>query len=107
MARLNENKAVGMLSELLALKWGYSPMKARNIRYAAVLHDAGKREIPADILNKPGKLNDHEMEIMKTHTKLGAKLLSGLKGELGDMVKMVCTFHHEKLDGSGYWGVPS
>jgi putative two-component system response regulator len=80
---------------------------ARQIRTAAALHDIGKLKIPSGILDKPGKLDAREFEIMKTHTKLGAEMLAPLCGELGVMARTVCEFHHEKQDASGYWGVPA
>jgi putative nucleotidyltransferase with HDIG domain len=85
MNDFNENIAVGRLSELLALERGYTPEKARQIKNAAVLHDIGKLKIPESILNKPGKLNDKEYEIIKKHTKYGAEMVSSIKGELGKM----------------------
>jgi putative two-component system response regulator len=107
MNAIPENKAVGMLSELLALECGYSPAKARQIRIAAVLHDCGKMYIPEQIINKPDKLNAHEKEIMKTHTMLGFNILSSLSGELGDWAKIIALYHHEWANRQGYWGVPS
>ena len=107
MNHYEENKAVGRLSEILALECGYEPAKARQIRNAAVLHDVGKQKIPKSILQKPDKLNTEEFEIIKTHTKLGVELLSSIKGELGDYARIICLFHHEwyKPSEGGYWGV--
>jgi len=107
MNGLNENKAVGLLSELLALERGYTPARARQIRHAAVLHDIGKRRIPESILNKPDRLNEREFEIMKTHTKIGAEIASSIQGALGEQAKMICLFHHEWESGDGYWGIPA
>ena len=107
MNDFNENKTVGRLSELLALKRGYDPAKAKQLKTAAVLHDIGKAGVPASILNKPDKLTTQEFEIMKTHTKLGVEMLASVQGDLGDLAKMICLFHHEwhnPLFG-GYWGV--
>ena len=107
MEQFNENRAVGQLSEILALESGYDRSKARQIRNAAVLHDVGKEKIPESILNKPGKLNEQEFEIIKTHTKLGVELLASLQGDLGDMARIICLFHHEWHEPSmgGYWGI--
>jgi putative two-component system response regulator len=93
------------LSELLALERGYSPAKARQIGTAAALHDIGKVRIDAGILNKPGKLTPDEFEVMKTHTKLGAEILSPMLGELGETARTICLYHHERWDATGYWGV--
>jgi putative two-component system response regulator len=73
---------------------------------AMALHDVGKIAIPDRILLKPGKLNDEEFEIMKTHTTRGKEII----GELGDInsslylkhCEDICYSHHERFDGKGY-----
>ena len=102
----NENIAVSQLSELFALALGKSPERAKQIGIAGALHDVGKKLIDPHIINKADKLTDDEFEILKTHTKLGAELLSDLHGDLGKIVAKVCEFHHERVDGKGYWNVP-
>lgn len=67
---------------------------------AGLLHDLGKIDIPVEILNKPGKLNDYERSIMETHPKKGYDRLSELGVE--EPVKDAALRHHEKLDGQGY-----
>lgn len=108
MSAADENRTVAGLTELIALKRGYSPAKAGRIKSAAALHDVGKLKLPESILNKPGKLDAREFEIVKTHTKTGAAMLSSLQGDLGDAAKLICLFHHEWHNPSegGYWGVP-
>jgi putative two-component system response regulator len=101
----NENKVVARLSEVVSLAMGYSPAQAKRIKTAAALHDVGKLAVPKSIVDKPGKLTAQEFEIMKTHTKTGAAMLSSMQGELGKLTREVCEFHHEKWDGSGYWGI--
>jgi putative two-component system response regulator len=101
----NENKAVGRLSELLALEYGASPAYAKQIRTAAVLHDIGKQKIPAGILLKPGALTAQEFGVMKTHTVLGAEMLKAIKGSLGEMARACCMYHHEFYNGGGYFGI--
>lgn|GEM_PF-1277808 len=100
----NEDKAVSRLTELLALEYGVKPDTARKIRAAALLHDIGKQRIPESILNKPGKLSEQEFGIMKVHTILGAEMLSSIQGEMGEMARDCCLYHHEHWDGGGYWG---
>ena len=72
----------------------------------SALHDIGKICIPEEILNKPGPLDDREMEIMKSHAALGDALLQNMPGSDGDsfvrMARDVCRHHHERWDGSGY-----
>ena len=102
---INENRVNALLSGMLAERLGFSPTKARQIRIAASLHDIGKLKLPHGLINKPGKLSTEEFEVMKTHTKLGADLFSSVKGDIGEVVRGVCLWHHEKWDSSGYWGM--
>ena len=95
---------MGRLAELVALECGVRPAVASQIRIAATLHDIGKQKIPRDILNKPGKLNAQEFDIIKTHTVLGAEMLSSMRGELGEMARACCLYHHEYWNGGGYLG---
>ena len=104
---INEAQAVGRLTEIIALEYGVTPAKARQIRTAAVLHDIGKLKIPASILNNPGKLTLEEFQIMKTHTALGFEMLKPIRGEIGEMARQCAYWHHERYDGLGYWRKPA
>jgi putative nucleotidyltransferase with HDIG domain len=66
-----------------------------------LLHDIGKTRIPPEILNKPGRFEPHEMEIMKQHVLRGVEVLSTTTG-LGDTYLRPALEHHERVDGSGY-----
>lgn len=68
---------------------------------AAILHDIGKMWIPAEILNKPGRLNDEEWDTLKNHTTLGHSFLLR-QPELSYPVANCALEHHERIDGSGY-----
>lgn len=72
------------------------------LSHASAMHDVGKIGIPDHILLKPGKLTPEEWEIMKSHTEIGARLLSGSRHELLQMAEVIARTHHEKWDGSGY-----
>lgn len=65
-----------------------------------MLHDIGKIYVPADILNKPGKLANIEMVIIKTHPEVGFDILKTIPFERP--VAEIVFQHHERLDGSGY-----
>ena len=104
MGNNSEERLVAALSELMALKYGIYPAAAQKLRVAAGLHDIGKTGIPGSILNKPDKLTADEFEIMKTHTLLGTAILTNIQGDLGEMARTLSHYHHEKWDGSGYWG---
>jgi len=71
-----------------------------NVRIASLLHDIGKIGIPETILNKPGRLNDEEFEIIKSHTTLGVKILENV--EFLEQVLSIILHHHERFDGKGY-----
>jgi HD-GYP domain-containing protein (c-di-GMP phosphodiesterase class II) len=65
-----------------------------------LLHDVGKLAVPAEVLTKPGKLNEKEWELMRTHPTVGVQMLAG--GLVGDLSKAVVRSHHERWDGNGY-----
>lgn len=74
------------------------------ITHASSLHDIGKIGIPDSILLKPGPLASDEFEMMKTHTTIGAKMLSGSSHGFLQMAESIALNHHEKWDGTGYPG---
>ncbi len=86
----------------MAKKLGWAPQQVEDISLASSMHDIGKIGIPDRILTKPGKLTPEELEIMKNHTKIGAKILEGSDIPLLQMAKEIALCHHEKWDGSGY-----
>ncbi|MDD4308972.1 MAG: HD domain-containing protein [Candidatus Cloacimonetes bacterium] len=74
------------------------------LRIAAMLHDVGKVGISDAILKKPGKLNDEEYDVMKTHPIIGARLFGDPNSELDSMSRVIALSHHERWDGRGYPG---
>ena len=66
-----------------------------------LLHDVGKMKIPHNILNKPGKLDENEYEIMKSHVPETMAYLDKA-GDIPKGVKIIAEQHHEKIDGTGY-----
>ena len=66
------------------------------------MHDVGKIGIPDSILLKPGTLTPAEFDVMKTHTTLGAEILTGSASPLVQMAEQIARCHHERWDGSGY-----
>jgi HD-GYP domain-containing protein (c-di-GMP phosphodiesterase class II) len=85
----------------VAGRLGLDAREQRDAEFAALLHDIGKIKIPAEIINKPGKLTDEEWAIMKTHTVEGERLLSQVGGILGKVGRIVRSCH-EDWDGTGY-----
>jgi CHASE2 domain-containing sensor protein len=93
---------IGRLCEQLALAIGMDPHDAELLRHASAMHDVGKIGIPDRVLLKPAKLDADEWELMKTHTTLGAQILSGSRSELLQLAEEIALTHHERWDGSGY-----
>jgi PAS domain S-box-containing protein/putative nucleotidyltransferase with HDIG domain len=93
---------VGSTSAAIAARLGLDKDQVEILRLAAPLHDVGKIGIPDRILLKPGKLTSEEYEVMKTHTTLGARLLTGSGSPVLQMATLIAESHHERWDGSGY-----
>lgn len=93
---------VGVLSALIADALGLGPETVRLIRRAAPLHDVGKIGIPDAILMKPGPLTSAEFGVMKTHTTMGARILSGSRFPLLQEAQTIALSHHERWEGAGY-----
>jgi response regulator RpfG family c-di-GMP phosphodiesterase len=81
---------------------GVSDTEADLIAIASALHDVGKIAIPDGVLEKPGKLDPNEWEIMKTHAKLGQELLQFSQRAVFKTAAVIAGEHHERWDGQGY-----
>jgi putative two-component system response regulator len=90
------------MSALLAKLSGLGDTDVELIRRAAPLHDVGKIGISDLILLKPAKLTDDEFELMKSHTTIGQKILSGSAFSLLQLAAEISLTHHERWDGTGY-----
>ncbi len=94
-------KGVVRLALDVAEQMGLDARQRRNVEFGALLHDVGKIAVPKEIINKPGKLDDREWNIIKTHTIEGQRMLERVGGfmrEVGEIVRS----SHERWDGSGY-----
>jgi len=80
---------------------GYARPSLLQLGTGMLLHDIGKTQIPVNLLNKPGRYEAHEFEIMKQHVMRGAEILSNTTG-LTDMFLKPTLEHHERVDGTGY-----
>ncbi len=91
---------VAEMAERVALRMELSPTRARDVRYAAMLHDIGKIAIPSEILLKPAPLDDAEWEIMRSHAAIGGELVERIDAfaHLAPAVRA----SHERWDGGGY-----
>jgi putative two-component system response regulator len=95
-------KRTGLYCQLFAEVLGWPQEQVENIRLAALMHDLGKIAIPDAVLQKPGKLNRNEFDVMKTHTSIGARMLEGSSSAILQMAHEIALAHHEHWDGSGY-----
>ena len=98
----NHVKRVAEYCYLLGELYGLSPKECKILRDVSPMHDLGKIGIKDAILNKPGRLNEEEMHVMKTHAKLGYEILKSSDLELLKAAAIVAHEHHEKYDGMGY-----
>ncbi|MDH5426369.1 MAG: response regulator [Gammaproteobacteria bacterium] len=90
------------ISAELARAAGMSAIECDLLLNSSPMHDIGKLGIPDSVLLKPGKLDAIEWEVMKSHTIIGAEILSGGDSELLLQAQLIAMSHHEKWDGSGY-----
>jgi HD-GYP domain-containing protein (c-di-GMP phosphodiesterase class II) len=93
---------IGFLCERLALAIGWQPAQAEMLRHASAMHDIGKVGIPDRVLLKPGKLDEQEWEVIRTHPVTGGEILAGSDSPLLQMAEQIARTHHERWDGSGY-----
>jgi response regulator RpfG family c-di-GMP phosphodiesterase len=95
-------KRVANFSFLLAQKYGLSFYEAEKIKLASPLHDVGKIAIPDYILNKPGKHDAAEWDIMRQHAEIGYQILQKSQNEILQQGAIIAYEHHERWDGQGY-----
>jgi len=93
-------RRVAELASSIATEMGLPPEKIDSLRIAALLHDVGKIVVPSEILSKPGKLNEFELNLIRTHVEIGYEILKPI--EFPWPIKEIIRQHHERLDGSGY-----
>ncbi len=95
------SERVRLFCDLLSEQLNLSPADSGRLRWAALVHDIGKLQVPTAVLNKPGKLDDTEWDFIRQHPDAGARLAAPLKDWLGPWFAGIAE-HHEKYDGSGY-----
>ena len=91
---------VAEYSALIAEELGWREEEIQNLKYIALLHDIGKVGIPDNVLNKPGRLTEHEFNIIKSHTTIGGDILKDI--ETITDVDAGAKYHHERYNGTGY-----
>lgn len=92
---------VCMLSIVFGRRLGLRKQQLINLGLCGLLHDAGKARVPPEILNKPGRLDKEEFELMKLHSTYGKEILEEKSGMFQGAID-VAYMHHERPDGRGY-----
>lgn len=94
------SKRVAEYTQMIAEEMGYEGEELERIYYVALLHDCGKIGVPDNILGKPGRLDDEEFKVIKSHTTRGGEILNSFKSlkNVGEGAR----YHHERYDGKGY-----
>jgi putative nucleotidyltransferase with HDIG domain len=88
-------------TDMLAEEMGLPEPDRDRLRWAALLHDVGKLEVPTEILNKDSSLDPEEWELIRQHPVNGMRLVAPLVPWLGEWAKTI-EHHHERYDGTGY-----
>ncbi|MGD8447097.1 MAG: HD domain-containing phosphohydrolase [Desulfobacterales bacterium] len=88
------------LAMALAVEMGLSEHQIKGVQMAGLIHDVGKISIPAEILSKPCKLNEDEIQLVKRHPQAAFEILK--KIDFPWPVDLIVLQHHEKMDRSGY-----
>jgi len=91
---------VSEMSVALGRELGLSRVELEQLHRGGLLHDLGKIGIRSTILDKPGKLTDEEMRIVREHPQIGADILAPIEA-FADVIPIV-RHHHERYDGKGY-----
>ncbi|MCK4940533.1 PAS domain S-box protein [candidate division WOR-3 bacterium] len=91
---------VARLACAIAHEMGLSEEQVEGLFMAALIHDIGKIYVPAEILNRPAKLNEPEMDLVKTHPSIGYDIVKTI--DFSQPVGRIVVQHHERINGSGY-----
>ncbi|HYF11829.1 MAG TPA: HD domain-containing phosphohydrolase [Actinomycetota bacterium] len=97
---------VGRTSAQLAAHLGLPASDLETIGHAATLHDVGKIGVRDSVLLKPGPLTEAEFALIRMHTDIGGRILSGATSPVLRAAETIARFHHERWDGTGYARVP-
>ena len=93
-------EGVVRIATAAARELGWNEDRIEGLRLAAQIHDIGKIAMPAEILNRPGRLSDAQMALIKGHAQAGADILEGIA--FAWPIRDIILQHHERMDGSGY-----
>jgi putative nucleotidyltransferase with HDIG domain len=91
---------VAELAQAIGREMGMPEDALEGLRLGALVHDIGKVRLPTEILNRPGRLNELEFELIKTHSEIGSDIIKEVSFPWP--VAQMIAQHHERIDGSGY-----
>ena len=93
-------RRVGLIVGAIGRQMGWSEQRCSTLELVGLVHDIGKIAVPAEILTKPSRLSELEMEIVKCHAEAGYEILKDVHFPMpvADIIRQ----HHERMDGSGY-----
>ena len=94
------SRRVAEYARKIAARMGKSKEEQEEIFQAGLLHDVGKIRVPAEIINKPGRLTDEEFAIIKIHPVTGYHILHEISEDT--LIAISAKYHHERYDGKGY-----
>ncbi len=100
-ATRGHSERVRVFADLIAAELKIDAAGQARLRWAALLHDVGKLEVPASLLNKPAAPDEEEWKVLHRHPEDGARLVAPLLPWLGEWGRAVAE-HHERYDGTGY-----
>ena len=93
-------RRVAQLGTAIGREMGLDPDHIDGLQTAALIHDIGKINVPADFLSRPGQLSDAAFQVIMAHPQVGYDIVQGI--EFPWPVATMILQHHERLDGSGY-----
>ena len=93
-------RRVGLMAAAIGREMGLAAQQVDGLLYGGYVHDVGKIFAPAEILTRPGRLNDMEFAIVRAHSRVGYDILQGV--DFPWPVALMALQHHERYDGSGY-----
>ncbi len=93
-------RRVADLAAALATEMNLTKDRIEGIRLAGMIHDLGKISVPAEILSKPNRLTENEIDLIKTHPQAGYAIIADI--EFPWPIARIVLEHHEKMNGSGY-----
>jgi hypothetical protein len=100
-ASRGHSERVRVFTDLLTAELKLPEADRARLRWAALLHDVGKLEVPASLLNKPSAPDEEEWVTLRRHPEDGARMIAPLLPWLGEWGAAVVQ-HHERYDGTGY-----